>query len=82
MQKQKGKIRINVLDIIGKHSGGLEVIGYQGHKYSFTKGGPKLRHYYVCRCDCGNITIVQRGPIKNNLQMSCGCRRGVKHNGN
>lgn len=80
--QSKGKIKINVYDIIGEQSGRLKVIGYKGFKYSSTKGGLRLRHYYICKCECGNITIVQRGPLKNKITRSCGCRRGVKYNGN
>lgn len=34
MSKQKGKILINVNDVIGKHLGKLEVISYAGHHYT------------------------------------------------
>ena len=33
-RKQKGKVLINVNDIIGKRLGKLEVIGYAGHHYT------------------------------------------------
>lgn len=73
----KGKILINANDIIGKRLGKLEVIRYYGHAYVKTKGGNRLRHYYYCQCDCGNVHIIQRGPLKNNIIHSCGCgRRG------
>ena len=78
---QKGKIRINVNDIIGKRLGKLEVIRYYGHAYSTTRGGDKLRHYYWCQCECGKVHLTQRGQVKNEIIHSCGCGRG-KHNGN
>lgn len=70
-----GKIRIDVNDIIGKCSGKLKVVSYQGHSYSLTRGGYKVRHYYVCHCECGNVHIVQRAQIKNQIIHSCGCGR-------
>ena len=74
--RPKGKILINVKDIIGKRLGKLEVIAYAGHHYTMTKGGERMRHYYVCKCDCGRRVMIQRGPLKNDLFHSCGCERG------
>ena len=79
MSKQKGKVLINVNDIIGKRLGKLEVVGYSGHYYADTKGGPRLRHYYVCECDCGVVKYIQRSQLKNEIVHSCGCERGRKH---
>ena len=72
---RKGKIRIDVNDIIGKCLGKLEVISYYDKAYSFTKGGERMRHYYVCKCKCGRTHIVQRAQIKNEIIHSCGCER-------
>ena len=72
---QKGKIRIDVNDIIGKCLGKLEVISYYGYTYASTRGGEKVRHFYNCQCECGNVHIIQRGPLKNNIVHSCGCGR-------
>lgn len=69
----KGKIRINVNDIIGKRSGKLEVICYANHKYDMTNGGARMRHFYVCRCDCGKVKFIHRGQLLNNIVHSCGC---------
>lgn len=35
------------------------------------------KHYvrYECRCDCGNIVVVNALNLKNGTTMSCGCRR-------
>lgn len=79
MGKPKGKVLINVNDIIGKRLGKLKVICYVGYHYSITEGGPRLRHYYMCECECGKTTIIQRGPLKNNLFKSCGCGRRGRH---
>lgn len=75
MTKAKGKVRINVNDIIGKQIGLLKVLSYGGSYYSDTKGGPRMRHTYICKCECGKIYSVQRGPLKNEIIKSCGCKR-------
>lgn len=76
---KKGKVLINVNDIIGKRLGKLEVICYAGHSYSNTVGGDRMRHYYLCQCECGQMTIVQRGPLKNDKYCSCGCVRRKRY---
>lgn len=75
--KKKGKILINVNDIIGKCLGKLEVISYEGNRYDITLGGERMRHYYKVRCECGTIKLVQRGQLTSEIVHSCGCgRRG------
>ena len=78
---KRGKIRIDVNDIIGKRLGKLKVISYYGHSYSITRGGNRLRHFYWCQCECGKVYLVQRDPLVAEIIHSCGCGRG-KHNGN
>lgn len=77
---KKGKILINVNDIIGKRLGKLEVISYYGYAYSITRGGDKVRHYYWCQCECGMPKLIRRGQLVSEIVHSCGCGRG-KHNG-
>lgn len=72
---RKGKILIDTNDIIGKRLGKLKVVCYVGHNYSCTLGGNRMRHYYVCECECGNTSIVQRGPLLNEIVHSCGCSK-------
>lgn len=79
MGKRKGKILINVNDIIGKCLGKLEVISYAGNKYDITRGGERMRHHYVVKCECGTIKSVQRGQLVNEIVHSCGC--GCKRRG-
>ena len=74
-KKEKGKILINVNDIIGKCLEKLEVKAYYGYSYSKTRGGERLRHFYWCKCECGRTCVVQRGPLLNNITHSCGCGR-------
>ena len=74
---KRGKVLINVNDIIGKCLGKLEVISYAGHRYDATLGGDKMRHYYLVKCDCGTTKKLQRGQLTSEIVHSCGCgRRG------
>ena len=66
------KIKINPNDIIGRRLERLEVESYIGYETKDTKGGPRIRHYYSCRCDCGRTKIIQRGNLFNHTH-SCGC---------
>ena len=75
---KRGKVLINVNDIIGKRLGKLEVIEYAGNCYDSTAGGERVRHYYRVKCDCGKIKLIQRGPLKNEIIHSCGCSRREK----
>ena len=79
MPRQKGKILINVNDIIGKHVGKLEVISYAGYHYDTTLGGSRVRHYYRVHCECGTDKIVQRGRLTSETIHGCGCGKGKKH---
>ena len=74
---KKGQILINVDDIIGKRLGKLTVVEYAMHSYSNTKGGLRMRHIYRCECDCGQMHLVQRGPLVNEIIHSCGCERKI-----
>ena len=74
---KRGKILINVNDIIGKRLGKLKVISYAGNRYDSTSGGERMRHHYVVECECGTIKTVQRGQLVSEIVHSCGClRRG------
>ena len=86
MSTQKGKILIDVNDIIGKRLGKLEVISYAGHRYTDCKSATgqiqKMRHYYNVHCECGINKMVQRGQITSEIVHSCGCGCRRKNNGN
>lgn len=75
MNNLKGVIKINVDDLIGKQVGLLTVKEYAGYVYEDTKGGSKVRHYYVCECDCGRKKKIRRGQLLNEDVHSCGCYR-------
>ncbi len=75
---EKGNVLINVNDIIGKRLDKLEVISYVYSRYDHTKGGERIRHYYKCECECGNVKIIQRGQLVSEIVRSCGCARKKK----
>lgn len=51
-------------DLIGKRFGKLIVIEY---KYT------NEHKYYLCKCDCGNETVVASNKLTGNKTKSCGC---------
>lgn len=64
---RKEKIKKSVdsrFSLIGKKFGKLKVIA----EYS-----EKKRRYCVCKCDCGNKSIVLAQSLKNGHTQSCGC---------
>lgn len=75
---KKGKVLINVNDIIGKRLGKLKVISYIENRYDMTLGGERMRHYYMVECDCGTIKPMQRGQLVSEVVHSCGCARRKK----
>lgn len=62
-KEKTAKVRINVNDIVGQCLGKYKVVGYQGMSYSYTKGGPRLRHWYKCIDGKCRNKVVQRGQI-------------------
>ena len=71
----RGKVLINVNDIIGKRLGKLEVISYLKRHRDITNGGERMRHYYICKCDCGTVKVIQRSQLTSEIVHSCGCSR-------
>ena len=58
----------NSINLIGKRFGKLVVIEQdkQSHKDGFA--------YWICRCDCGNITKpIRSASLKDGRTKSCGC---------
>lgn len=75
VKNKKGKILIDRYDIIGKRLGKLEVLSYAGHRYDDTRGGQKMRHWYLCKCDCGTYKQIRRCQLIGDKARSCGCSR-------
>ena len=62
--------------ILGNKYGMLTVIGLDHIKeYISPKGQKHKREYYLCKCDCGNQTIVYKSHLKSGTVRSCGCLR-------
>lgn len=54
--------------MIGKRYGSLTVIKLE---YKAKNGS----NYWLCKCDCGNKTIVRTDNLRNGHTKSCGCLR-------
>lgn len=52
-------------DLSGQRFGKLTVIRFHETR--------NKHPYYLCKCDCGNETIVRGGALKQGETTSCGC---------
>ena len=50
---------------VGKRFGKLTVIAYDGKR--------DKKHYWKCRCECGNETVVCQSSLLSGHTASCGC---------
>lgn len=57
--------------IIGQRFGRLTVVDFD-HMGSYHKS------YWLCRCDCGNSTVVPRLNLVTGTSTSCGCNRAIR----
>lgn len=65
-----------VRDLKGERFGRLEVVEFVGIQNHFAM--------WLCRCDCGNTTIVRGGNLTAGQVRSCGCLaklNGITHGG-
>lgn len=53
-------------DWIGKRFGMLTVIAYDGKRSG--------KHWWKCKCDCGNEVVVCQSNLKDGHTTSCGCQ--------
>ena len=52
----------------------LTVIAFHHIKtYIKLNGNNDYRDYYLCKCDCGTLTIVDKNSLKTGNTKSCGC---------
>jgi hypothetical protein len=56
----------------GEKFGNLTVLEFS-HKDKWHKS------YYICKCDCGNITTARDTTLKFHKNPSCGCVKNIKH---
>ena len=54
------------IDLTGKRIGKLNVLSFS-HSYKHT-------NYWLCKCDCGNMTYASTTSLNNNRKSSCGCK--------
>jgi len=52
-------------DWIGHRFGYLTVTSYEGKRNG--------SHFWICRCDCGNETVVSQSSLQSGHTCSCGC---------
>lgn len=62
-----------LIDLVGQKFAKLTVI----KRAENTKGGSAR---WLCKCDCGNETIVSAGNLKSGAVKSCGCLKKISHN--
>ena len=55
------------IDLTGQKFGRLTVLSYAGTKGKST--------YWQCKCDCGEVRIVQSSNLKSGRIISCGCHK-------
>ena len=60
-------------DLVGQRFGKLVVVADNGTKT--LKNGEPVRTW-LCKCDCGNETVVITSKLKGGQTTSCGCNRG------
>lgn len=63
---------MKLIDLTGKEYGYLRVIARHG-TYISPKGAKTVT--WLCRCACGNTTIVQSSSLKSGSIKSCGCKQ-------
>ncbi len=61
--------QINLLD---KRFGQLTVVKYDGH-YEPTGNDLSKRHFWLCKCDCGNDVVYKQDYLFSGKFKSCGC---------
>lgn len=69
------KKQLRIPDMIGRRSGRLEVI-QRGSDEITSNGTRHIR--WLCRCDCGRLSLVRGTAIRSQKVQSCGCLR-VEH---
>ena len=52
-------------DLVGKRFGKLTALSYVEKREG--------QHYWLCRCDCGNETVVRQNYLQRGHTTSCGC---------
>lgn len=62
-----------LIDLTGKRFGKLVVLKRVDDYVYKTKRGLTTSPSWLCKCDCGNVCIVQGGNLRNGATTHCGC---------
>lgn len=54
-----------IIDLRGQHFGRLVVVGFRGMRYN--------QATWLCKCSCGNQSVVLIGNLRSGSTKSCGC---------
>lgn len=62
----------------------MKVVDITGNKYNYLTVLKRIenkgsRAFWVCKCDCGNITTASTSDLKINHKKSCGCYRPANY---
>lgn len=76
LQRQKAKElgQRNLIDLTGQRFGNLVVLNQEESK---TNPNGSKKTMWKCKCDCGNIIIVQGQSLKSKNTQSCGCIKSL-----
>lgn len=66
--KEGGKMSRKLEDITGRKYGKLVVERYVERRNNL--------HYWLCKCECGNVKVLPQTVLKNGHTQSCGCLLG------
>ena len=70
----KNKPSTKIKDLTNMKFGRLTVIKRDFKKEKEIElSGKRKRTYWVCKCECGNITTVETSKLTSNHTQSCGC---------
>lgn len=66
---------IGIIDLTGKRFGKLVVVERAEDYVYKAKNRMTTSPRWLCKCDCGNITIAQGGNLRNGNTTHCGCEK-------
>jgi NACalpha-BTF3-like transcription factor len=67
------RARKPIADMTGQKFGKLTVLSYHHTDTKIKNNQQYNKDYYLCQCECGNTTIVDKGSLKYGHTKSCGC---------
>ena len=73
--KSKLLSEAHLQDLTGQQFGKLTVLR---RDFDHPQNGQKVRTYWVCQCECGNVVSIERTHLVNRNQTSCGCVQSIE----